>query len=94
MKQLDKTVESKLTWLGLPLYVVGIFFVIDMCLDFRMNSINWIMPIMFGCSLIPLIGFSIAYIKYKCWGLLLLALALTLIMVLNMSNFFIDLLFH
>ena len=94
MKQLDKSVERKLSWLILPLLVMAVVFVVDLLLDFKMNTINWIMPALIGCGMIPIIGFSIAYIKYKCWGLLAITLALVVIMALNMGNFFTNLLLH
>lgn len=94
MKQLDKSTERKLTWLILPLGIVALIFFIDVLFDLNLNTIDWIEPALLACALIPIIGFSIAYIKQKCWGMFAITVVLTLIMVLNMTNFFIDLIFH
>lgn len=92
MRRLDKRLEWRLWWLMAPLFVVFVLFTGDICFEWNLNSLSWIMPALAVCFLIPLLGFSIAYIKYKCWGLLAITVAITVVMLLNMSNYFVDLL--
>lgn len=94
MKQLDKALERKLTWLILPLIIIALVFFVDILFNLNMNTIDWIMPALICSAIIPIVGFSIAYIKNKCWGMLVVTVILLIFMVLNMTNFFIDLLYH
>lgn len=91
MKQLDKDIEWKLNWLIAPLVIVALVFAADLLFDLRLGTLEWIKPALLGCALIPFVGFSIAYIRYKCWGLLSVTIALFVVMLLNMGNFFVDL---
>ena len=92
MKQLDPDTNRKLHWLLTPFIVVVSVFVLDLLFDFGLNSLSWGIPAILGCFLIPLIGFSIAYFRQKCWGLLAITLSMTVLMLLNMSNVFVNLL--
>lgn len=93
MKQLDKETESKLNLLLTPLVIVAIVFACDLLLSLNMNAEDWGVPVMLGCAVFPVVGFSIAYIRQKCWGLLVFSVVLLLLMLLNMSNYFVDLLY-
>lgn len=92
MKQLDKDLEWKLNWLIVPLVIVALVFAADILFGLGLDSVDWVKPAMLGCLLIPFTGFSIAYVRHKCWGLLAVTIALAAFMLLNMSNFFVDLL--
>ena len=91
MKRLDKRLERKLSWLILPLAIIATVFFIDVLFDLNMQTIEWITPALLIGAMIPFVGFSIAYIKHKCWGMLTIALILIIFMLINMSNYFINL---
>lgn len=92
MRQLDPDTDRKLHWLLTPFIIVVLVFVTDLLFDLSLNALSWGIPAILGCFLIPLIGFSIAYVRQKCWGLLAVTLSLTILMLLNMSNVFVNLL--
>lgn len=91
MKQLDKSLERKLMILAIPLFLVATLFFIDILFDLNLNSIEWIDTVLVICALFPLLGFCIAYIRYKCWGMFIVTLFFIIVMILNMSNFFVKL---
>lgn len=92
MKQLDKDIERKLYWLLVPLLLVALTFAADILLNLHLGSLQWVKPALLAGFLIPVIGFSIAYIRYKCWGLLAVTLIVAVIAILNMCNVFTGLL--
>lgn len=66
----------------------------DILLDLGMGSINWIKSALLVAALIPIVAFCIAYAKHKCWSMFVVTLLMSIFMLLNMSNFFVDLLFR
>lgn len=92
MKQIDKKTERKLLWLFVPASVVIVMFILDVFLNLNMNSIEWFKPVLIGTVSIGFVGFFIATIKQKCWGQFAILLAVYIIMILNMTNVFVNLL--
>lgn len=91
MKQLDSQLERRLNWLLAPLVVIAVLVVSDLLFEWGLGADVWGTPAMIGCVLLPAVGFSIAYIRHRCWGLLAFCWVFILLMLLNMSNFFVDL---
>lgn len=92
MKRIDKKTERKLYWLFIPMAIVVILLMLDLWFGMNIGFLTWGKPAILGSALIVFIGYSIAAIRQKCWGELAVALIIAVVMLLNMSNFFIDLL--
>lgn len=92
MKQIDKATERKLYWLFTPMALVVAALILDLWFGVDLNFLSWCYPAILGSALIVFTGFAIAAIRQKCWGELAIALFIAIFMLLNMSNFFVDLL--
>lgn len=100
MKLIDKTTERRLYWLFTPMALVMVWFILYIWFDIDVlkllsgvdvDVLSAIYPAIISSYLFIMIGYSIAAIKQKCWGLFAAILAITIVMFLNMSNFFVDL---
>lgn len=100
MKRIDIKTRRKLYWLFVPLITVVLLEIIY--LWFNVNQLNlwvgididiftWCKPALIGSALIIFIGYSIAAFRQKCWEELAIALVVLIVMLLNMSNVFVDL---
>ena len=100
MKRIDIKTRRKLYWLFVPLITVVLLEIIY--LWFNVNLLNlwfgididiltWCKPALIGSALIIFIGYSIAAFRQKCWEELAIALVVLIVMLLNMSNVFVDL---
>lgn len=100
MKRIDVKTQRNLYWLFIPLVIVVL---LEMSyLWFNVNLLNlwfgididiltWCKPALIGSALIIFIGYSIAAFRQKCWEELAIALVVLIVMLLNMSNVFVDL---
>ena len=57
-----------------------------------MDVLTWCKPALLGSLLIIFAGYAVAAVRQKCWGELTVSLIMLLFMLLNMSDFFVDLL--
>ncbi len=101
MKRIDKVTQRKLYWLFIPMAMVVVW---EMAyLWFGMNLLEtwfgvevdvlaWCQPALLGALLIVFVGYAVAAIRQKCWGELAIALIIVTVTLLNMSNFFVELL--
>ena len=100
MKRIDVKTQRKLYWLFILLVIVVL---LEMSyLWFNVNLLNlwfgididiltWCKPALIGSALIIFIGYSFATFRQKCWEELAIALVVLIVMLLNMSNVFVDL---
>ncbi len=100
MKRIDIKTQRKLYWLFIPLLAVVsiemlyLWFNVNLLklwLGIDIDILTWCKPALLVSVSFIFIGYSIAAIKQKCWGELTIAIVILLIMLLNMSNLFIDL---
>ena len=100
MKRIDIKTRRKLYWLFVPLITVVLLEIIY--LWFNVNLLNlwigidndiltWCKPALIGSALIIFIGYSIAAFRQNCWEELAIAFVVLIVMLLNMSNVFVDL---
>lgn len=87
MKRLNKNTERKLNWLLAPAILVALILPIDLIFDLKLNSENWVLPILLAALMIPITAFAIAYIKNKCWGLLTFTLATAIYIVCRLHGY-------
>lgn len=100
IKQLSPDVERKLLWLFVPMALVVIwemsylwfdYNILDRWFGINVDVLEWCGTALL-CSLgIIGIGYGIAAIRQKCWGLLSIIIAVLVITLLNMNNVFINL---
>lgn len=102
MKRIDIKTRRKLYWLFVPLITVVLLEIIYLWfnvnllnlwfgIDIDIDILTWCKPALIGSALIIFIGYSIAAFKQKCWEELAIALVVLIVMLLNMSNVFVDL---
>ena len=100
MKRIDIKTRRKLYWLFVPLITVVLLEIIylwfnvnllNLLFDIDVDILTWCKPALIGSTLIIFIGYSIAAFKQKCWEELAIALVVLIVMLLNMSNVFVDL---
>lgn len=99
MKHLDKKTQRKLYWLFIPLAIVVLLEILYLWFNiniFKLGGIDvdvliWCKPALLVSVLIIFIGYSIATIRQKCWGEFIIAIIMLIIMLLNMSNIFVNL---
>lgn len=91
MKRIDKKTERRLYWLFIPMGAVVLCLILDLWFGIGLNFLSWGMPALLGSALLVFTGYSIAAVRQKCWGELAVAIVMALVMLLNMSGFFIDL---
>ena len=100
MKRIDKETEQKLYWLFTPMALVFVWMIVYLWFNVNLlekwfgldaDVMKWGMPSMLISVAIICTGFGIAAIKQKCWGQLVVALVMIIFALLNMSNFFVDL---
>lgn len=99
MKRIDKQTERKLYWLFIPMALVVLWEIlylwfgvnlIERCFGLDVDVLTWCKPALIGSLLIVFTGYGIAAIRQRCWGELTVASIILLIMLLNMSNIFVD----
>lgn len=100
MKRIDIKTQRKLYWLFTPLAIVVLIEMIYLWFNLNLlelwfgldiDILTWCMPALLGSVLIVFIGYSIAALKQKCWEEFAIGIVILLIMLLNMSNFFVNL---
>lgn len=98
MKRIDIKTRRKLYWLFVPLITVVLLEIIYLWFNvnllnlwFGIDILTWCKPALIGSALIIFIGYSIAAFRQKCWEELAIALVVLIVMLLNMSNVFVDL---
>lgn len=99
MKHLDKKTQRKLYWLFIPLAIVVLLEILYLWFNiniFKLGGIDvdvliWCKPALLVSALIIFIGYSIATIRQKYWGEFIIAIIMLIIMLLNMSNIFVNL---
>ena len=100
MKRIDVKTQRKLYWLFIPLVIVVLFEMsylwfnvnlLNLLFDIDVDILTWCKPALIGSALIIFIGYSIAAFRQKCWEELAIALVVLIVMLLNMSNVFVDL---
>lgn len=98
MKRIDTKTQKKLYWLFIPLAIVVIIEmtylwfkvnIIQRCFNIDIDILTWCKPALILSVLIIFLGYSIAALRQKCWGELIVAIIIMVIMLLNMSNIFI-----
>lgn len=101
MKRIDKETERKLFWLFIPMALVVLAMILELWFGINLprqlfgletDVLRWIHPALIVSVLIVFGGYGIAAARQKCWGELACALVLLLLMLLNFSNVFVDLL--
>lgn len=101
MKRIDAKTRNKLYWLFTPLVVVGLILltyifsgvnILNRWFGMDIDILEWVKPALLGSASIIFIGFSIAAVRQKCWEEFAFGIIILLIMLLNMSNFFVNLL--
>jgi hypothetical protein len=100
MKRIDVKTQRKLYWLFIPLVIVVLLEMsylwfnvnlLDLWFGIDIDILTWCKPALIGSALIIFIGYSIAAFRQKCWEELAIALVVLIVMLLNMSNVFVDL---
>lgn len=100
MKRIDIKTQRKLYWLFIPLVAVVSIEMLYLWFDvnifklwfgINIDILTWCKPALLISVFIIFIGYSMAAIKQKCWGEFTIAIVILIIMLLNMSNIFIDL---
>lgn len=93
MKQIDKVTQRKLNWLLLPCGIALLIVLSDLFFDMNILPMSWIKPILLGSFSFYFVGFNVVAIRQKCWGSLICIWMLTIIMVLNMTDILVKLIF-
>ena len=100
MKHLDKKTQVKLSWLFIPLAIVVLIEVIYLWFNVNIpklwfgidiDILTWCKPALLVSISIIFVGYSITTIRQKCWGEFIIAIAILILMLLNMRNFFVNL---
>lgn len=100
MKRIDVKTQRNLYWLFIPLVIVVLLEMsylwfnvnlLDLWFGIDIDILTWCKPALIGSALIIFIGYSIAAFRQKCWEELAIALVVLIVMLLNMSNVFVDL---
>ena len=101
MKRIDEKTQQKLYVLFIPLFIVVLIEIAYLWFDKNLLTIlfgldidilEWTPTLLLFSAMIIFIGYSIAAIKQKCWAELAIAGVILLVMLCNMSNFFVNLL--
>lgn len=101
MKRIDTQTQRKLYWLFIPMALVVVWMMLylwfgvnllDRWFGWDVDVLTWCKPALLGSLLIIFAGYSVAAVRQKCWGELTVSLIMLLFMLLNMSDFFVDLL--
>lgn len=71
-------------WLGVNL--------LEQWFGWDVDVLTWCKPALLGSLLIIFAGYAVVAVRQKCWGELTVSLIMLLFMLLNMSDFFVDLL--
>ncbi len=102
MKRIDKATERKLYWLFIPMGMVVVWIItylwfdinlLERCFGVHIDVLKWYNPALIGAVMIVFAGYSIAAIRQKCWGELAIGLVIFIVLLLNMSNIFVDMLY-
>ena len=94
MKRIDKQTERRLYWLFTPMAIVVVALILELWFGVDLKFMTWYQPALLGSLLSVFAGYSIAAIKQKCWGELAVAMIILIVTLINMGNFFVDLLMH
>ena len=101
MKRIDSKTQQRLYVLFIPLAIVSIIEIVYLWFDknilkilfgLDIDILEWTPTLLLFSAMIIFIGYSIAAIKQKCWAELAIAGVILLVMLCNMSNFFVNLL--
>ena len=101
MKRIDKRTQRKLYWLFIPMALVVVWMMLYLWLGVNLldrwfgwdgDVLTWCKPALLGSLLIIFAGYAVVAVRQKCWGELTVSLIMLLLMLLNMSDFFVDLL--
>ena len=101
MKRIDKRTQRKLQLLVNPMALVVVWMMLylwfgvnllDRWFGWDVDVLTWCKPALLGSLLIIFAGYAVAAVRQKCWGELTVSLIMLLFMLLNMSDFFVDLL--
>lgn len=101
MKSIDKVTQRKLYWLFIPMAMVVVWEIaylwfgmnlLETWFGVEVDVLAWYQPALLGALLIVFVGYAVAAIRQKCWGELAIALIIVTVTLLNMSNFFVELL--
>lgn len=101
MKRIDKNSQKKLYWSFLPMAIIVVLEILYICFDYDLlnrwlgigvNPLEWISPALMWSLILVGGAFSVVAIRQKCWGELVIGLTVIIISLLNMSNFFVNIL--
>lgn len=99
MKRIDPKTQEKLYLLFIPLVITVVIEItylwfnvniLKLWFGLNIDILVWTKPALLASVAIVFIGYSIAAIRQKCWGELTIAIVILIVMLLNMSNIFVN----